>query len=247
VNVIWTAQASGLAEWLTAFGTVGLAALTFVLAFVAIFPDRVKRCVFPPDFQVTTITRPPCCVAVKEVEIDSVYLRILVHNKGPGPAIEPEVYAEGLQRKNTDSSWSTVDQFPPMNLVWSNTDNDIYLKRLSPNQGRYCDVASTYEPVGFERTRPAVKHVTKGKTSLTFRLRIHPNHNGHIVGPGQYKLRISVAAENCEPQLWDVFIDLKGDWVQDAEVMLKDHVGIWVEEISRPTRWRRCLPWRSGA
>src|SRR5437660_3436361 len=52
------------AEWLTAIGTIVLAAGTIVLAGVAIFQDTIRDWVYHPILEALIQTLPPDCIAV---------------------------------------------------------------------------------------------------------------------------------------------------------------------------------------
>ena len=64
------------------------------------------------------------------------------------------------------------------------------------------------------------------QTSLTFDLLVAPNHKGHIVPPGDYRLDILIAAENSAPVRETVEISLRGQWFPAEEQMLRDGVGV---------------------
>jgi hypothetical protein len=68
-----------------------------------------------------------------------------------------------------------------------------------------------------------------GETKLTFCLVARPNHLGHIVGPGVYRLSVYLAAENAKPVRRQITITLPGKWHADEAAMLRDGVGIAVE------------------
>ena len=65
---------------------------------------------------------------------------------------------------------------------------------------------------------------------MAFDLMVAPNHRGHIVGPGEYELDVLVAAQNVRPLRKTVKLRLPGDWYADEQRMLRDGVGITVED-----------------
>src|SRR5438552_2958471 len=93
------------AEWLTAIGTIVLAAGTIVLAGVAIFQDTIRDWVYHPILEALIQTLPPDCIAVPFAKpdgtevADSLYLRLWIKNAGRAPARNVEVYANELLRK----------------------------------------------------------------------------------------------------------------------------------------------------
>jgi hypothetical protein len=217
------------AEWLTGIGTTGL-------AVVAVFQDWVRHKVWRPKLTLSMLTEPPDCKAVPErmedskktiIMVDSIYLRMRVGNEGNAPALNAEVYADALSRKRKDGSWEKIASFPPMNLTWSDVGG-IYFPRISPGMNKHCDVAAIYDPTGLAQVDGTPASIL-GETKLTFCLVSRPNHLGHIVGPGTYRLSVFLAAENSKPIKRQVVIELPGKWHAGEAAMLRDGVGISVE------------------
>jgi hypothetical protein len=161
----------------------------------------------------------------------SYYLRILVKNTGTVTARNVEVYAKALKREKNDK-WEPVEDFPPMNLVWSDSPPEphrdrTYLPFLPAGSSRHCDVAHMIEPA----LRPGFTGETKpglDSLSLTFDLITRPLHLGHIVGPGKYRLDIEVAAENFDALARVVEIWFDGTFMPEASQMFGDHLRIGV-------------------
>jgi hypothetical protein len=234
-------------ECITAWATVGLAAGTLVLALVAIFPDTVRRWFYRPNLEVSIQTQPPDCVAVPititrpagQTDVNAFYLRLWVKNTGNTTAKTVEVYAEELLRRRADDTWESVKAFPPMNLPWSYI-HSIYFGNIVPETGKHCDLGHIVDPARRAGSLPHEENPRLGlsdrETSLSFDVVAPPNHKGHIVGPGEYRLRILIAAENVRrPAHETVSISLKGGWFADETQMSRDGVGVTIE----PKRWSR--------
>ena len=219
-----------IAEWLTGVGTLAL-------AVVAIFQDSIRGWVYRPKFQASITTRPPDCIAIPvslqngTFLADSTYIRLWVQNIGNAPAKNVEVYAKELLYRRADQSWEQVDAFPPMNLRWSNS-GIIYFPVIVPDMGEHCDLFHIVDParrsdpnIGEENPR---LNLTNRQTSMAFDLMASPNHKGHIVGPGEYCLKILIAAENTHPFERSISISLRGTWDADETRMLRDGVGVSV-------------------
>ena len=160
----------------------------------------------------------------------AIYLRLWILNVGNATAINAEVYAKDLFRKRADGQWERVTQFPPMNLNWANGFG-IYFPSIAPAMGKHCDFGHITDPEG----RGAVGEyapklgLAKEVCSLAFDLKERPNHKGHIIGPGEYKLEILVAAQNAAPIACTIKVSLNGKWDADESRMLRDNVGVTVE------------------
>ena len=109
------------------------------------------------------------------------------NEKGWGPALDVQVFAQSLTREDDGSPVPEIDL--PANLRWaSETSHDRGLPVLARGLYHYCNVlhvSSPGEAGGRNRVmqcRLALK--TKGET---------------VIGPGKYVLRVSVAARNHKP------------------------------------------------
>jgi hypothetical protein len=114
-----------------------------------------------------------------------------------------------------------------MNLKWANLDGSIYCPLIVPEMGKHCDLGHIVDParralVSEEAPRLSL---TAQQTSLAFDLMVAPNHKGHIVGPGEYRLDVLVAAENVRPIKRTITISVRGRWYSDEARMLRDSVG----------------------
>lgn len=223
---------------LSAWGTVAgwlVAGGTLVLAAVAVFQDTIRGWFYHPAFQVSVKTEPPDCVAVPFTApngafvANSVYLRLWIKNVGNATAKDVEVYAKELRRQRADGTWELVAAFPPMNLRWANVGT-IYFPSIAPEMGKHCDLGHIVDPQQrhlLHEDNPRLA-LTNQQTSLAFDLMVAPNHRGHIIGPGEYRLDILVAAENARPIPRAVSISLRGTWDADETRMLRDGVGVTV-------------------
>jgi hypothetical protein len=221
------------AEWLTGIGTL-------VLATVAVFQDKIRGWFSAPQLDISIETAPPDCMAVpafltmeidgkpRRIEVPSIYLRLLVRNSGNVTAENVEVYARELQQLS-DKRWERIRNFPPMNLTWSDIHSNIggmYFPRIAPGMDKYCDIANILDPTP---RLPIKKGLSVEETALTFQLVSRPNHNHHVVGPGEYRLEIFVAASNARPVQHWLRISLSGSWYDDENKMLADGVQIAVD------------------
>ena len=218
------------ADWFIAIGTLVLAVGTLALAVVAVFQDAIRARLRHPTLRASIVTSPPDCVAVPirrgNLEANSVYLRLLVENVGNTAAKNAEVYAKGLKRRCADGTWESVRAFPPMNLKWAHLGT-IYFAAIGPSMSKHCDMAHVIDPSlrYFFGEDNEDLGLTEAQASMTFDLMVAPNHKGHIVGPGDYRLEIVLAAENAAPKIATIAVSFSGTWYEDEIGMLRDGIG----------------------
>jgi hypothetical protein len=214
-----------------------VAAGTLAVAFVAAFGESIRAWWRRPRLTVACICAPPHCVSVPMRKTDgtatttAVYLRVLVTNeKGRDSARNVWVYAKELSHQRADSTWEQVKAFPPMNLIWSNHPGMMYFPIIGPDSQRPCDVGHIIDPAdlpNFPEESSTRLNLGPDQVSLAFDVVARPNHQGHIVGPGLYRLDIEVGAENARPLSSRLEIDLRR-WYPDEARMLSEGVGIRV-------------------
>jgi hypothetical protein len=231
ISAIWCAMEWGTAaDWF-----VGLA--TLLLAIVAIAQDWIRSWFYKAELEVSCKTEPPDCHAVPITLRDgslvgnSYYLRLKVKSVGNAAAKNVEVFAERLRRERADGTSEPVHEFPPMNLKWSHLGT-MYFPIIGAGSGRLCDLGHITDPtrraaINEEATRLGLTHQ---QVSLAFDVIAAPNHRGHIIGPGNYELDVTIAAENVAPMRRTVEIRLAGPWSADESTMLRDYVGVAVKQ-----------------
>lgn len=106
----------------------------------------------------------------------------------------------------------------------------IYFPSIAPRIGKHCDISHIADPASqaaLHEETPSL-NLSVQMTSMAFDLMVKPNHRGHIVRPGVYRLAIIVVAENAWPVRKTVEINLKGGWYPTEAEMLRDGVGIQI-------------------
>lgn len=232
------------ANWVTAIATLLAVAAALVIAlYQEDWRERWRRKNLHPDLVVRAFAGPPDCVQIPHVEYQlvagqptskrgtSYYLRMLVKNTGTVTARNVEVYAKAL-RQERNGNWEPVEDFPPMNLVWSNSPPEphrdrTYLPFLPAGSSRHCDVAHMIDPQRRQLFESEAKPDLP-PPSLTFDVVRGPLHFGHIVGPGKYRLDIEVAAENFDALTRVVEVWFDGTWMPQASQMFGYHLRIGV-------------------
>lgn len=154
---------------------------------------------------------------------DVYYFRLEVRNAGRRRAEWVEVFAAKLKRKQADGTFSRVDTFLPMNLLWSHYRQVVFLPAISPKTYKHCDLAHIIDPKereGFREEHNTWANVSTEKTVLSFDTAVKPHTQSYLVTAGTYLLNIVVAAANAEPVEETLEITLTGDWYDALTVLL---------------------------
>jgi hypothetical protein len=224
-------------DWIQAIATCVLVFATAGLAIVAAFQDRVRGWLTQPKLDVNLKLSPPDChkTSLKSITKEGVvvaeascyYFRLLVKNTGNQRAELVEVWAAELKKRQADGSFKTVEEFLPMNLVWSHVRR--VLDSISPDMQKFCDLGHIIDPA--ERPKFPMEDnpklgVASDKAILSLDLEMQPFTMSHLIPPGAYQLTLKVAAANAKPVSKRLEVILTGDWYKDERKMLGEGITI---------------------
>jgi hypothetical protein len=219
-----------ITDWLIAFGTIAV-------AIAAVFQDKIRSWLTRPKLEASIDVEPPDCHKTSMVarspqgqvidRTDCYYFRIRVKNSGNQRAEYVEVYAAEVLKKQDDDTFKRLDSFAPMNLVWSHVVKPFF-PAISRNMEKHCDLGHIIEPakrVDFGEDSPQLA-IPATRTFFCLETEVKPFHMGHLLPPGQYHLKLVIAAANAKPIEKTLEINHTGDWYDDEARMLSDGIGI---------------------
>jgi hypothetical protein len=221
---------SELALWVGAI-------LTFLAVFVALLKEELQRLWRRPVLDVSVKTQPPDCHIGLTKYNDSqgshflsegncYYLRLWVYNKGNLPATNVQVFASRLFQETISKEFIPVNNFLPMNLIWANTKNEIFRNRIAPKMGYHCDLGHIADPRLKYIHRETIPDVAEDRTVLSLALEVLPFTLIHLLKPGNYKLELIIAADNCSPVKKVLKIMHSGNWFDDEKEMFQKGVAL---------------------
>lgn len=218
---LWVAA---MPAWLAGIGTL-------IVAFVAIFNEWVKRLFFHPTLRLgVRVGRP---VAEKTFWggpmagslVTVYYFRLEVENVGNASAEDVQVYAASVHRVAAGET-ALVQRFTPMNLCWSHIRKPTLPILLPDMPPRYCDLAHITNPAAKKNLFEDLPSVNEKTPVLALDLEAKPFSGGHLLEPGEYYLVLKLAATNCPPKDYRVYVNFAGLWFDDESKMFKDGIHI---------------------
>ncbi len=193
------------------------------LFFVAAFGGRIRAFLFKPKLDFEIHVSPPDCHKVgvglggSDIRFFSYYFRIKVKNRGNMTAENVEVFADQLQ-KFDDNVYRKVDSFLPMNLKWSHT-HETFVDKISRDMYRHCDFFHIHEIrkdlISLYKQHLKLEYLDKmneGVGIISFDLIAQSFNKGHLIDPGKYRIRLSVAGSNAKSKSKTYQIDYGGKW-----------------------------------
>jgi hypothetical protein len=216
-STFWNGPA---ANWAVAIGTL-------ILAFVAVFQQWIQSWFFKPMLGLEVrLARPDAEKTQSNLNTVVYYFRLAVTNTGRKAAEDVQVYVSAVKRKRADTKYETVVRFIPMALLWTHKGIST-LPYLLPNMPpAYCDLGHISDPERKVGTFESLPDVPDVQTVFALETEVRPNSKGNLLGPGEYRVHLKVAASNCPPQDFTVKVKMPGEWFADEERMFRDGIGL---------------------
>ena len=230
-------QSPGLLQWLTAIGTVAI-------AFFAAFQHHILSWLNTPKLNVKTGNEPPFIRQLifinenKRTTSSGYAVRLYFRNITPWykkktRAEDVEVFIKSISRK-TGQGFQVLQDFEPRNVLWSHLhlepSSASCFTDISPKMERYALIGRmvypgyTEEFFGYKRNENA-----------SLKIDVYPprNTNDHILWPGTYRLECLIGAENVKAFIKTFEIHISGQWSDDPEKMIGEHISIQEVENGR--------------
>jgi hypothetical protein len=223
------------AEWLTAFGTVLAVA---VAIWLALYGEQVKRWRWSPALRLRARVRPPDADKVSRwVQFldgrranlgESWYFRLAIFNEGNETAEEVQVFLARVERKRGDKC-EKVSRFTPMNLRWTNTDDEKTSRDrvtrptlLVGTPPVYCDLVHIGDPATKQAQGEDLAGVSPGDGVLALDVQVASYSNGHLLEPGTYLFHLTVAASNGPSVHYKLEVSYSGKWSAQENEMFRE-------------------------
>lgn len=204
------------------------AAATSLAVLVALFRESLFLWWREPALDVQCRMRSPDCnrmdVNIAEQSFPAYYLRLWVKNTGRTTAIRVQLFVAEVYLKEADGVFREVKRFLPMNLRWSHGDK-IFSDGIAPGMGQHCEFGNI-TPVNFPSCFPRPPGLPPNKTRLELETEAKNVQATSSLGPGEYKLRLKLAASNTRPKDVWLAINFLGDWYDSEDQMFSTGIGV---------------------
>lgn len=216
-----------LGLWNFLRGNLPFAALIGVMA--ALLKEELTRLWRHPRLIARVGVTSPFCVKTplyvvsenRAHEFECYYYRIWIENSGNQRAERVQVYAAELYRQSVSGAYVLVQSFLPLNLKWANSidGKPVVYQDLSPGIGRHCDIGHVNSPEYTLRTGDHRVGVPFATVLLRLDTEVDPATRSSALMPGNYRLKLRIAAANVKPS--EMLLELRhsGDWFADEAVM----------------------------
>jgi hypothetical protein len=154
---------------------------------------------------------------------DCYYFRFKVKNEGNYHAEDVEVMATELHKKEPNGQYKEVEGFLPLNLVWAHYGY-ITIPKIQPNLFKHCDfghiLKSNFANLNYYNICTTANIVFQLDTAVA------PNTGSHILLPGDYNIKIIIAANNVEPRSTIYNLVISDIWTDNERDMLEKYISI---------------------
>jgi len=226
-------------------GNLPFAALIGVMA--ALLKEELTRLWRHPQLTAKVAVTSPFCVKTplrvvrgnQAHDFGCYYYRIWIENSGNQRAERVQVYAAELFHQSSSGKYVSVQSFLPLNLKWANSidGKPVVYEDLSPGIGRHCDIGHVNSPEYGLQTGDHRAGVPVATVLLRLDTEVDPFTRSSTLMPGNYRLRLRIAAANVRPA--EMLLELRhsGDWFEDEATMFS-HRGTSVVGVRKLGRRR---------
>ena len=211
-----------MADWLVAIGTL-------LLAFIAVFQDRIRTRLRSPKLDCTIELKPPDChrtvMSGGNFSCFAFYYLFKIGNKGNISAKNVEVIISDVSKKE-GNEFKSVDGFFPDNLKWSFIGPKIYCDYISPDTFKHCNLGHIIDPdfrAKLSGENNAELPVDAKEAIFCFDVNFRSNKLSYLVSPGTYKFTITIGCENAKSRKKNYIIEISGKWFEDESRMCARH------------------------
>lgn len=243
---------TGVADWLTAVGTVGACVIALLIALLG---DWMNGLFFKPRLELVALVCRPYAERVgRQLHVphpsnpnatvvvpagEAWFFRLEVRNLTKTPAREVQVYLFRIEKIDGTKS-TNVRKFTPMNLRWANTavtNRKVLLESLPA----FCDFIHVSEPAWKGRVGEDLDGVRADEGVMCLDVEATNTGGGHLLAPGAYRFFLYLAAENFPARLFVVVAEYSGSWAYDENRMLDYMTGFRMRTVNlldqKPYLW----------
>jgi hypothetical protein len=159
---------------------------------------------------------------------ESWYFRLAVFNDGNETAEDVQVFLAKVERKH-GQRLEKVLRFTPMNLRWTNTDDERTSRGrvtrptlLADAPAVYCDLVHICDPATKEAQGEYLAGVAPRDGVLALDVQVATYSNGHLLEPGTYLFHLTVAASNGPSAHYALEVSYSGKWSPEEKEMFHE-------------------------
>jgi hypothetical protein len=198
--------------------------VALLLGLAGIFQDSIKRKLWKPELEVEFRLNPPDSnktpYASGEVAYNTYQLRARVKNTGNYQLEDVEAMAIELYKKEPNGQFKNVEDFLPLNLVWTHSQGkEITKPKIQPKMFKFLDF-------GHVSQVKDLRISAIGNIRLELDGEVKPNTGSHLIPPGEHRIKLVFAANNLSPinKIYSLIIADK--WTEDQKEMLENNIFI---------------------
>lgn len=211
-------------EWVTAFSSITLV----LVAVLLILRDEIRKWILQPTFEVRFQRENPDCHRVPLGSYPVHYIRCRIYNSGRVAAQNVEVAVVGVRKKDANGTFQNYPMATPWPLLWSHHNNHV-LSQIPRLAERHITLGHVMEPKDrIHIPVPSENDPKHSQTDTLFVLEVFVRSNTleYLLPPGEYEIKVQVAASNAKPKTFLFHLNHTGKWFSDESKMYSDGLGL---------------------
>jgi hypothetical protein len=136
-----------------------------------------------------------------------------------------QVHVDHLYRQDRAEHFYDDTDFLPMYLGATHTPGGTVIQAIPAGMARHIDLAHI-DQASAPKSPWFPASVPTDKAWLALKVEFEAFKATHILGPGRYRLALTLTEENVEPKSFMVELWFDGDWDTDESTMLSRHISL---------------------
>lgn len=200
------------------------------LGAVAIFQNWIRSLIWKPKLKISIKLEPPDSHRVPLIDPKthgfisySYYFRFRIENTKNRSMKNTEVMITDLYKKDSRGEYEKDKSFLPLNLKWSYF-HTVNMSKIQPKVYKHCD----FGHIITAQVAKAQHYDLPEACQVVFHLdtAFKPTTGTFLLLPGDYRVRIVVAADNIKAKANIYNLVVKDKWTDNEQEMLRENVSI---------------------
>lgn len=207
-----------------------------LLGLAGIFQDWIRKLFWKPSLKIDFQLSPPDSHRTFFSDRNTgkflnytYYLRPRIGNNGNYRLEDVEVMVVELSKKEVNGQFKKDEDFLPLNLIWS-VSHEITKLKIQPGLFKLLDFGHISETKHKQAQLDYFKLGTNTNIVLELCTEVPPNTGSHLIFPGEYRIKLLIAANNLKPVAKIYSLVLADKWTDDQKEMLENNIFIKEEK-----------------
>lgn len=208
--------------------------VALVLGLIGIFQDWLRKKIWKPDLKIEFRLNPPDSHKTmmrnsntNKIVYPTYYLRARIENTGNYQLEDVEAMVTEKTKREPNGQFKRDAEFLPLNLIWTVT-HEITKSKIQPGLFKFIDFGHVEETRFKNLSTFGLSN--NSRVVLELCTETSPNTGSHIIFPGEYRIKIIIAANNLKPITKIYSLVITDNWTDNQSEMFEKNIFVKEEK-----------------